>query len=408
MKVWHWVWARVGRGSEAGIFEADPYSSRFGGYEVLSRSIASMLVFVHAYCISAGEWKMKVEEGKYSIAELVDWFRNRTLVVNQEYQRSGGLWPPAAKSYFIDTILRDFPFPKVYFHERIDKNSKKPRREIVDGQQRITTIVEFVDGKFALSRNAREMAGMRFSELPEETQDTFWSYTVSVDVIRNADRNEILQMFRRMNAFTLPLNDAEKRHSEFFGEFKDWVNRALDRFGSVLIDWNVLTSRQIVRMADATFVAEIALAVEEGIVSTSPTKLRSLYKKYDEAFTNLEGIDQRVVGALDVTVEYLSGIQGTHATKPHVFHSLMCALIHNKYGLPGAEALTGVVPSGEYFQDAGRAVASIKRLAAAHEENDLGEFAEYVKAASEGGNRGPQRVVRVKWLCRALNGEFAQ
>ena len=178
---------------------------------------------------------MKVEEGKYSVAELVDWYRNRALVVNPEYQRGGGLWPTAAKSYFIDTILRDFPFPKVYFHERIDKSSKKPRREIVDGQQRLSTIVEYADGKFPLGRNARDLEGKRFQDLSDEAQEAFWSYTVSVDVIRNADRNEILQMFRRMNAFTLPLNEAEKRHSEFFGEFKDWVNRALDRFGGVLI-----------------------------------------------------------------------------------------------------------------------------------------------------------------------------
>jgi hypothetical protein len=66
---------------------------------------------------------VKVEEGKYSIAEIVDWFKNKSLVVNSDYQRAGGLWPTSAKSYFIDTILKDFPFPKVYFHERADKES---------------------------------------------------------------------------------------------------------------------------------------------------------------------------------------------------------------------------------------------------------------------------------------------
>ncbi|MEJ7668090.1 MAG: DUF262 domain-containing protein [Casimicrobiaceae bacterium] len=351
---------------------------------------------------------MKVEEGKYSVAELVDWYRNRVLVVNPEYQRGGGLWPAAAKSYFIDTILKDFPFPKVYFHERVDKSSNKPRREIVDGQQRIRTIVEFADGKFSLGRNARELEGEYFADLSEAMQEAFWSYTVSVDVIRNADRNDILQMFRRMNAFTLPLNEAEKRHSEFFGEFKDWVNRALDRFGSVLIDWNVLTSRQIVRMADAEFVADLALAVEEGIVSTSPAKLRTMYKRHDESFGTLDTVDHRVGGALNAAVEHLSDIQGTYATRSHVFHSLLCALIHNRFGLPGAAAMTGLDPIGQYLITADRAVASIKRLAAAHEEKDLGEFAEYVRATSEGGNRGPQRVLRIKWLCRALRGEFAQ
>jgi hypothetical protein len=176
---------------------------------------------------------MKVEEGKYSIAELVDWYRRRDLIVNKEYQRGGGLWPTHAKSYFIDTIVRSFPFPKIYFHERVDMQTKRPRREIVDGQQRLSTIVDFADDKFALGRNAAELEGKKFSELPEEQQETFYSYTVSVDVIRSADRAEILQMFRRMNAFTLPLNEQEKRYSEFFGEFKDWVNTILDRFLSI-------------------------------------------------------------------------------------------------------------------------------------------------------------------------------
>jgi hypothetical protein len=252
---------------------------------------------------------MKVEEGKYSVAELVDWYRRRELVVNTEYQRGGGLWPSPAKSYFIDTILKSFPFPKVYFHERLDKETKRPRREIVDGQQRISTIVDFVDGKFALGKNARGFEGKRFNGLSEEQQDSFYSYTVSVDVIRNADRPEILQMFRRMNAFTLPLNAPEKRHSEFFGEFKDWVNTVIDEFGAVLIDWNILTSRQVVRMADAEFIADLALAIEEGIVSTSPTKLLALYKRNDETFPAREVFDERIRDVLNVVLTEFSELQ---------------------------------------------------------------------------------------------------
>lgn len=350
---------------------------------------------------------MKVEEGKYSVAELVDWYRRRELVVNTEYQRGGGLWPSPAKSYFIDTILKEFPFPKVYFHERVDRETKRPRREIVDGQQRIRTIVDFVDSKFALGKNARGLEGKRFSGLTEEQQDSFYSYTVSVDVIRNADRSEILQMFRRMNAFTLPLNAPEKRHSEFFGEFKDWVNTILDEFGAVLVDWNILTSRQVVRMADAEFIADLALAIEEGIVSTSPAKLLALYKKNDSEFPTRERLDEQVSGALNIILGELSEIQGTYITKPHIFHSLLCALLHNRFGLVGAEEMSGLAAIGVYFQDRDRALISLKRLAAAHEEKDLTEFGEYVKAASEGGNRAPQRAVRVKWLCQALRGQFA-
>lgn len=350
---------------------------------------------------------MKVEEGKYSIAELVDWYRRRELVVNTEYQRGGGLWPSAAKSYFIDTILKDFPFPKVYFHERIDKDTKRPRREIVDGQQRISTIVDFADDKFSLGKNARGLEGKRFSSLTEEQQDSFYSYTVAVDVIRNAERSEILQMFRRMNAFTLPLNAPEKRHSEFFGEFKDWVNTVLDEFGQVFVNWNILTSRQVVRMADAEFIADLALAIEEGIVSTSPAKLTALYRKYDKAFPNRDNLNETITAAFNVVLGELSELQDTYITKPHIFHSFLCALVHNRFGLKGAEEIIGIPAIGSYFNHRDRALISVKRLAAAHEEKDLTHFSEYVQAASEGGNRAPQRATRVKWLCQALQGQFA-
>ena len=350
---------------------------------------------------------MKVEEGKYSVAEIVDWLRRRDLVVNSEYQRGGGLWPTSAKSYFIDTILKDFPFPKVYFHERIDKNTKRPHREIVDGQQRLTTLVDFVDNKFALGKNARSLEGMYFSQLPEEQQNSFYAYTVSVDVIRNADRAEILQMFRRMNAYTLPLNPPEKRHSEFFGEFKGWVNTILDVYGVLLINWKIYTSRQVVRMADAEFIADVALAVEEGIVSTSPTKLIKLYRKYDEHFDARAAMTERVSGAFDIILSDLSEVQGTYITKPHIFHSFVCALLQNKFGLPGGDGLTGIIPNRSFFTNRETALACLKRLAAAHEEKDTSKFGEYVNAASEGGNRAAQRAIRIKWLCAALRGQIA-
>ena len=68
---------------------------------------------------------MKLNEGKYSIAEIRDMLDRGDLVVNREYQRSPGLWPAAARSYFIDTILGGFPFPKVYFHEFLERKTKK-------------------------------------------------------------------------------------------------------------------------------------------------------------------------------------------------------------------------------------------------------------------------------------------
>jgi hypothetical protein len=118
-------------------------------------------------------------------------------------------------------------------------------------------------------------------------------------------------------------------------------------------------------------------------------------------------LDQTIGGALEMVLAEFSELQGTYITRPHIFHSLLCALIHNRFDLIGAADATGLQAIGKYYEDHGKALTSLKRLAAAHEERDLSEFGEYVQAASEGGNRANQRTDRIKWLCRALRGEFA-
>src|SRR5690606_10155397 len=153
--------------------------------------------------------------------------------------------------------------------------------------------------KFALGKNSKRYAGSKFSDLDEDIQDGFLVYTISMEVIRDAGRQQILQMFRRMNAYTLPLNAAEKRHSEFFGEFKDMVNRILDQ-STILSEWNIFTIRQTMRMADAEFVADLVLAMEEGVVSTSPTKLSELYRKYDPQFPHADQVQSRILHIFDV------------------------------------------------------------------------------------------------------------
>lgn len=226
---------------------------------------------------------MNINTNNYSILEIIGMLERRELIVNPEYQRGSGLWPTGPSSYFIDTILEGYPFPKIYMHEFMDRASRNIRREIVDGQQRIRTIVRFYNGEFALQGETK-FSGMRFDDLDEETQDRFVTYPVSVDVIRNASIAEILQMFRRMNAYTLPLNEAEKRHSSFQGQFKWFINQLADDLNEFFVEYKAFTNRQIVRMADAELLTDCVLAIERGVVSTSPSDLRALYKKYDEAF----------------------------------------------------------------------------------------------------------------------------
>lgn len=350
---------------------------------------------------------MKIEESKHSIAELIDLYKRKDLTVNVEYQRAPRLWPSSARSYFIDTILNGYPFPKIYLWETLNRVTMRPQREIVDGQQRISSIIDFRNNKFALSGNSANYKGMRFDELTEDQRIEFMSYTVSCDVIRNAQRAEILQMFRRMNAYTLPLNSAEKRHSEFFGAFKSWANALVDKWGTLFTDWKVLSSRSIVRMEDAEFIAEIVLAMRYGLVSSSNTVLRAIYENYDHEFPEGDEWGNRINTVFDFIQNQLSEIQGSYMTKSYAFLSLTTAIIHMVWGLPGVEESTGIEPTGRLPEDVPAALAGLLALASAHETNDdTGRYRDYVEACKGGSNRAKQRTVRLKFISEALQGRL--
>ena len=344
---------------------------------------------------------MNVDKSKISIANVRDMLARGDLITNLQYQRSPGLWPLPARSYFIDTILEGFPFPQIYFHEYLDRKTKKTRTEIVDGQQRITTINDFLSNKFALGKNSKVHQGLRFEDLDDDTQDGLLSYTISVDTIREADRTEILQMFRRMNAYTLPLNDAEKRHSEYFGEFKDFITQVLDG-NPILTEWEVLTPRQVMRMGDAELIADLSMAFEQGVVNTSKANLDAMYKKYDDAFPAGEGVEAVFREIFSFIAEQLSSIRGSYMTKPAAFFALCCALFHNKYGLPNFDS-EGLLRAGKFHtRPIDEVTTTLLNMAAAHESKDTSTFPIYVRAMSDGSNRAAQRGDRISQILLAL------
>lgn len=350
---------------------------------------------------------MKIDGSTYSIAELREMLDRKDLVVNRDYQRGSRLWPIGARSYFIDTILTGFPFPKLYFYEYLDRVARKTKREIVDGQQRISAITDFLQDKYALTSVSRQFSGSRFSDLAEDVQDLFLGYPVPVDVIRNADKGDILEMFRRMNAYTLPLNEAEKRHSTYQGAFKWFINETATESTVFFVEFGVFTNRQVVRMADAELLAEMVLSLERGIISSSNKLLSDLYKKYDDDFATEDLYRGRLKEFFGYVADHFGELRRSFLMKPYVVHSLFTAAMHNKYGLPGIEEAIQLPKTGTISVDPEKAAAGLQALALAHEGKDLeGEFGKYVWGCTSGTNREPRRVARVKHLSLALRGEL--
>ncbi|WP_106753213.1 DUF262 domain-containing protein [Pannonibacter carbonis] len=326
----------------------------------------------------------------------------RELIVNRDYQRGSELWPIGASSYFIDTILQGFPFPKIYMYEFFDRKERSVRKEIVDGQQRISAIQRYYANQFALSADAAR-TGMRFQDLDEEDQQRFLSYAVSVDVIRNANHSEILQMFRRMNAYTLPLNEAEKRHSSFQGNFKWFINEVSDHFNEFFVEFGVFTNRQIVRMSDAALLADCVVAIEKGVVSAAPKDLRDLYREYDENFIQAALYREMFTDTINFIIENFSELRRTFIMKPYALHSLITALMHSRFGIKRITEEWNAHCIGSFAFNTDHACQQLSELARAHEAKETdGRHAKYVWGCLSTTDRKARRTARVAAILRIL------
>jgi len=346
---------------------------------------------------------MEINHAEYTIAEIVDRF-NKDIKVNRDYQRGGGLWPDSAKVYFIDTILEQYPFPKLYFHQVYDKIKKKPIMEVVDGQQRILTIIDFLGDNIRLTGASQNYKGLIFSELPEDLQDRVRMARIQVDVILAADKTKLLEMFRRMNAYTAPLNPAEKRHAKHQGKFKWFAVEIADRITPVLEQFAILTPKQMIRMTDVEFIAELCIVLDSGIKHKSSKSIEDIYRKYDKIFPpeKEELFSKVILSFFDLLTTKFSMLRGSYLMKTYAVHSFFCAFAQIQYGIPNGEDSIGVPSHGKSVRIDKDTIACLQALSDAHELKDTeGEFKDYV-AATNTTTKEAQRKARSKILARIL------
>jgi Protein of unknown function DUF262 len=351
---------------------------------------------------------MDVQHPVYAVADYVAMLDRGEVTVNRDYQRSAKVWPTAARSFLIETIMLGYAVPKLALHQKTDPTTLRPLKQVVDGQQRTNTVREFLAGGFRLSTrlDTAELRGKRFDQLDDEYKRTFLNYGLSFDLFIDATDGEVREVFRRINSFTAPLNPEEQRHARYQGNFKWFIRRLTTEYDPAFRVAGVFSDRALIRMADAKLLTEMSHAFFHGIETTNKNKLEKLYRDKDSDFPEEADLGARLRTALNEVFgrEELRG--GPLFTKVHVFYSFVLATMHI---LQPVEALADDVPVSGPRSDSGTTRDSLAALAAALDDDDLaGPFSEFVAASAERTNVADQRIARVRWLVRALTEPLAE
>lgn len=342
---------------------------------------------------------------QYRISDLVEWFDQKKLTINTDYQR-GPVWSPTARSFFIDTILRGFPIPKLYIRTLVDLNTRTSVREVVDGQQRVRTIVDFAKNRIRLTKRARNLEGLDYDHLNDEQKERFLSYPIGVAQMINASMADVLEVFARLNSYTVTLNEPEKRHAKFQGEFKWGVYDETEAAEALWTSLPILTVRERVRMLDYSLMAEMFGILTEGVKNAGQPYITKLYERNDERSAEDIASERAQVHVVWQFIQEKFGdtLRGTKlAGSPH-FLMLFAAVCHAKIGIPQGDLDQAPQRDPSLLTDIAIATANLSKLATIIELADQprDQYALFWKASQASTHRIASRKERFPIYLNAL------
>ena len=261
-----------------------------------------------------------IQKTQFKVSDFINWARNGELNLSPSFQRRS-VWSLGAKSYLLDSILRGLPIPPLILRELPpDIKTFKSIREVVDGQQRIRTVLSFIAPQvlndFSVARDQflikkahnKELGGCGFKDLDSSTQQQVLNYQFMVHIFPSeTDDRDILEIFARMNATGTKLNHQELRNAEYFGEFKTAAFSLAAEHLSLWREWKIFSESDIARMAEVEFTSELMIFALQGVSDNSTTVIDKAYHSFDEVFSQRDEITRRVRYILELIGDKLKG-----------------------------------------------------------------------------------------------------
>src|SRR3989344_3698420 len=180
------------------------------------------------YDIPVDKRKIYYEVQSPTIKSLYDSYKSGDLILNPSFQRNF-VWDKKKASNLIESILLDIPIPLIFTSE--DKIEGK--EEVIDGQQRLTSIFSYIDKKFpdgsdfklTKLRILENFNKKSFTELEKVYQKRILGKALQMVKIKADSQEDVkFEMFERLNTNIIRLNAQEIRNCIYRGEYNNFLH----------------------------------------------------------------------------------------------------------------------------------------------------------------------------------------
>lgn len=215
-----------------------------------------------------------------TIARIYGDIREHKLEIAPDFQRRF-VWTQEHQEKFIDTILKGFPFPEIYVcRGETNLAQLTTTQRVIDGQQRLTTIVNYIENNFSSSLSLIPP----FNDLDSTLREKFLEYELVVRDIGKVSEDIIREVFRRINLTKFKLEDIEIHNAVYDGKF---ITSAKDLANEIdLTKYDVFYDSELTRMVDVHFFLLVLSTLEIESYFNRDIEVEKCIIEFNETYEN--------------------------------------------------------------------------------------------------------------------------
>lgn len=216
------------------------------------------------------------------LLELFNSMKSGDIELRPSFQRKL-VWNNKHKEAFIETILRGLPFPEIYLADGdIDLVTQRSKSLVVDGQQRLNTIYQYVTG----SKEFPLKSISSFEKLTDKEKTDFFDYTIVVRDLGRIEEDKLTEIFKRINSVMYALNAMEIQNALYEGDFITCAKEILSE--SDFKDIEIFSETEYSRMRDLEFILLIMSTIEENGYFSGTKEVESHIVRFDNDYPEKE------------------------------------------------------------------------------------------------------------------------